>query len=53
MDIKGAELFKKLDIKVVSNKVKMEFPFHIGGPLNQNNGFILHSTTTRVNLLSR
>ena len=21
----------------------MEFPFHIGGPLNQNNGFILHS----------
>ena len=43
MDIKGAELFKKLDIKVVSNKVKMAFPFHIGGPLNQNNGFILHS----------
>ena len=21
----------------------MEFPFHIGGPLNQKNGFILHS----------
>ena len=25
MDIKGAELFKKLDIKVVSNKVKWHF----------------------------
>ena len=21
----------------------MDFPFHIGGPLNQSNGFILHS----------
>ena len=43
MNIKGAELFKKLDIQDVNNKVEMEFPFHIGGPLNQNNGFILHS----------
>ena len=43
MNIKGADLFKKLDIQDVNNKVEMEFPFHIGGPLNQNNGFILHS----------
>ena len=43
MDIRGAELFKKLDIKDAQKKFKMEFPFHIGGPLNQNNGFILHS----------
>ena len=43
MNIKGAELFKKLDIQDVKNKVEMEFPFHIGGPLSQNNGFILHS----------
>ena len=43
MNIKGAELFKKLDIQDVKNQLEMEFPFHIGGPLNQKNGFILHS----------
>ena len=43
MNIKGAELFKKLDIQDVNKKVEMEFPFHIRGQLNQNNGFILHS----------
>ena len=43
MNIKGAELFKKLHIQDVKSQVEKEFPFHIGGPLNQNNGFILHS----------
>ena len=43
MNIKGAKLFKKLDIQDVKNQLEMEFPFHIGGPLNQKNGFILHS----------
>ncbi len=44
MSIKGAELFKKLNINDAKNNLEMDFPFHIGGPLNQNNGFILHST---------
>ena len=43
MTIKGSELFKKLNINEVSNNLDTEFLFHIGGPLNQNNGFILHS----------
>ena len=43
MSIKGSELFKKLKIDNVKENLDMEFPFHIGGPLNQNNGFILHS----------
>ena len=43
MSIKGAELFKKLKINDVKNNLDMDFLFHIGGPLNQNNGFILHS----------
>ena len=43
MTIKGYELFKKLKIKNVSNNLETDFLFHIGGPLNQNNGFILHS----------
>ena len=43
MTIKGYELFKKLNIKNVSNNLETEFLFHLGGPLNQNNGFILHS----------
>ncbi len=43
MSIKGAELFKKLKIHDVKDNLDMDFLFHIGGPLNQNNGFILHS----------
>ena len=44
MSIKGAELFKKLKINDARSNLDMDFSFHIGGPLNQNNGFILHST---------
>ncbi len=43
MDIKGAELFKKLNINDIKHNLDLNFPFHIGGPLSQNNGFILHS----------
>lgn len=43
MSIKGAELFTKLNIKGDTKNNNLTFPFHIGGPLNQNNGFILHS----------
>ena len=43
MSIKGAALFKKLKINDVKDNLDMDFLFHIGGPLNQNNGFILHS----------
>ena len=43
MTIKAAELFKKLNIGNVSKNLETEFLFHVGGPLNQNNGFILHS----------
>ena len=43
MTIKGAQLFKKLNIENVSRNLETDFLFHIGGPLNQNNGFILHS----------
>lgn len=43
MNIKGSDLFKKLKIKDVKENLDKEFSFHIGGPLNQNNGFILHS----------
>ena len=41
MNIDCNDLFSKLNI---SNKKKdLKFSLHIGGPLNQNNGFILHS----------
>tara|TARA_B100000963_G_scaffold347879_1_gene354704 strand:+ start:366 stop:932 length:567 start_codon:yes stop_codon:yes gene_type:complete len=43
LNIKGAELFKKLHIINTPQNFKMDFAFHIGGPLSQNNGFILHS----------
>tara|TARA_B100000963_G_C22304082_1_gene527045 strand:- start:21 stop:587 length:567 start_codon:yes stop_codon:yes gene_type:complete len=43
MNIRGSELFKKLKIYDVNHNLDMDFPFHIGGPLNQNDGFILHS----------
>jgi len=43
MNIKGADLFRKLKIKNVKENLNRNFAFHIGGPLNQNNGFILHS----------
>ena len=43
MNIKGIDLFKKLKISNVNENLNMNFSFHIGGPLNQNNGFILHS----------
>ena len=43
LNIKGAELFKKLHIKDTSQNLEKDFSFHIGGPLSQNNGFILHS----------
>ena len=41
MNVDGSELFDKLDINM-SEKIK-KFSIHIGGPMNQNNGFILHS----------
>ena len=43
MNIKGVDLFDKLNIKSNGSNSNILFPFHIGGPLNQNNGFILHS----------
>ena len=43
MNIKGTDLFHKLNIKSENKKNDVDFPFHIGGPLNQNNGFILHT----------
>ena len=54
MTIKGSELFKKLNIENVSKNLETEYLFHIGGPINQNSGFILHSgdytskNTTRI-----
>ena len=44
MNIKGAELFKKLDIKNINSNQDTNYSFHIGGPLSQNNGFILHTS---------
>ena len=44
MNIKGSELFKKLDIKNIKTNQDTNYSFHIGGPLNQNNGFILHTS---------
>ena len=43
MNIKGADLFQKLKLNDAKENLDMNFSFHIGGPLNQNNGFILHS----------
>ena len=54
MNVKSSDLFYKLKIKGNNNSNNISFPFHIGGPLNQNNGFILHSvdyknkSTTKV-----
>jgi len=49
MNIKGIDLFKKLKIDNVHKNLDMNFSFHIGGPLNQNNGFILHSSDYKSN----
>ena len=43
-NIKGVDLFDKLKIKNNGSNSNISFPFHIGGPLSQNNGFILHSS---------
>ena len=43
MKIKAAQIFQKLNIANVSKNVETDFLFHIGGPINQNNGFILHT----------
>ena len=43
MTIKAAKLFEKLNIGNVSKNFENDFLFHVGGPLNQNNGFILHT----------
>ena len=43
MNIKGADLFQKLKLNDAKENLDMDFSFHIGNPLNQNNGFILHS----------
>ncbi len=43
LNIKGAELFRKLHIKDTTQNLEKDFSFHIGGPLSQSNGFILHS----------
>jgi len=40
MSMKGSELFTKLNIKGDTKNNDLTFPFHIGGPINQNNGFI-------------
>ena len=53
MSIKGAELFNKLNIKGDVKNKELTFPFHIGGPINQNNGFILHSNDYKNNQLWR
>ena len=44
LSIKGTELFKKLRIKDTNQNLEKDFSFHIGGPLSQNFGFILHSS---------
>ncbi len=41
MNINSSDLFSKLNIS--SSLDNKNFSLHIGGPLNQNNGFILHS----------
>jgi len=43
MNIKGIDLFNKLNIKSNDSNSNISFPFHVGGPMSQNNGFILHS----------
>ena len=37
------KILQKLNIEKVSQNLDTEFLFHEGGPLNQNNGFILHT----------
>lgn len=44
LNITGSELFKRLRISDNKNVSDINFSFHLGGPLNQNNGFILHSS---------
>jgi len=41
MNINSSDLFSRLNIS--STQDNKSFSLHIGGPLNQNNGFILHS----------
>ncbi len=41
MNVSGNDLFEKLNI--VSEDRNRQFSLHIGGPLSQKNGFILHS----------
>ena len=41
MNINSEDLFQKLNLNASNNS--LNFSLHIGGPLNQNNGFILHS----------
>ncbi len=43
MSIRGSELFRKLKMYDAKHNLDIDFSFYIGGPLNQNNGFILHS----------
>ena len=43
MTIKEHNFFKKLNMGNISENLDTEFLFHVGGPLNQNNGFILHT----------
>ena len=40
LNLESSELFEKLNIR---NNIEKKISLHIGGPLNQNNGFILHT----------
>ena len=53
LNIKGAELFKKLHITNTNQNLEKDFSFHIGGPLNQTNGFILHSNDYKSKKISK
>ena len=41
MNINSSDLFENLNLKILKNP--LNFSLHIGGPMSQNNGFILHS----------
>ena len=40
MNISSSDLFQQLNINIDKEK---KFSLHIGGPMNQNNGFVLHT----------
>ena len=50
MNIKGTDLFHKLNIKSENKKNDVDFPFHIGGPLNQIMALFYIRMITKINL---